>query len=529
MANELKMANVSSIRTLHEQGLSNRQIARLLGVHRETVARYVRGGSKPANAPVGSGESKPAIAPPGSREADEPNAVTAEASAIPDPEVGRRSDCEPWRQLILQKLELGLSAQRIYQDLQGEQDGDQLPIYYSVRRFVRGLERSHGRPMRRMECEPGGEAQVDFGQGGVVVQSNGRRRRPHVLRIVLSHSRKAYSEVVDRQTTENFIRCLENAFHHFGGVPRRLVLDNLRAAVTKADWFDPELNPKFQTFCDYYRIVPLPTKPRTPRHKGKIERSIGYVKDNGLKARSFGSLLEQNQHLLQWETSVADKRVHGTTRKQVQRVFEEVERPTLQTIPSVRFPVFEEERRSVHRDGHVEVAKSYYSVPPEYLGHRLWVRWDTHMVRIYNHRMEQIAVHVRQDPGQFSTNDRHILSEKMSGVERGGAWLLRRVGLIGPHTTSWAQDMLAARGIQGLRVLQGLLSLADKHPPNAVERACEVARSHGAHRLRTIRELIKKSGTKQQEFEFTSEHDLIRPLATYEQFIHDSITQDTHS
>ena len=85
-----------------------------------------------------------------------------------------------------------------------------------------------------MECEPGEEAQIDFGQAAPVIDSDGKRRRPHVLRVVLSHSRKGcYSEAVDRQTTENFIRCLENAFRHIGGVPKTLVIDNLRAAVQR--------------------------------------------------------------------------------------------------------------------------------------------------------------------------------------------------------------------------------------------------------------------------------------------------------
>ena len=115
-----------------------------------------------------------------------------------------------------------------------------------------------------MECGPGEEAQVDFGRGAPILQPNGKRRRPHVFRIVLSHSRKGYSEAVFRQSTEAFIGALENAFHHFGGAPKTLVVDNLKAAVLKADWFDPDLNPKIQSFGEHYGTVILPTKPRTP-------------------------------------------------------------------------------------------------------------------------------------------------------------------------------------------------------------------------------------------------------------------------
>jgi hypothetical protein len=375
-----------------------------------------------------------------------------------------------------------------------------------------------------MECEPGQEAQVDFGTGAPVVIPEGqplppgvktRRRRTHVFRIVLSYSRKAYSEAVYRQTTDDFIRCLENAFHHFGGVPRTLVIDNLKAAVTKADWYDPELNPKIQSFCAHYGTVVLPTKPRTPRHKGKVERNVGYVQDNGLKGKSFGSLSEENHYLLGWETQVADTRIHGTTRRQVKKAFKETEREALLPLPVERFPFFQEARRKVNRDGHVEVDKAYYSVPPEYLGRQVWARWDSRTVRIFNHRFEQLEFHLKQEPGRFSTHDRNIPKQKRSGIERGAAYLLKRVGLIGPHAGRWGEQMVQQRGIQGVRVLMGLVSLASRHPAESIERACETALTHGAYRLRTIRELIKRHGAKQEQFAFIEEHPIIRSLSEY--------------
>jgi len=253
MANQLRMATVQSVLTLRKRGWSLRRIARELGIHRETVARYVRlerAGliaidaptglivPKPANAPLGSDVSKPAKAPPGSG--------------------GRTSDCEPYRALIVEKLTLGLSGVRIHQDL--VTDHAARVSYHSVKRFCQQLNASTPPPFRRMECAPGEQAQVDFGTGAVVITPEGKRRRTHVLRVVLSHSRKAYSEAVYRQTTDDFIRCIENAFHHFGGVPQTLVIDNLKAAVTKADWFDPELNPKVRSFAEHYGTTILPTK-----------------------------------------------------------------------------------------------------------------------------------------------------------------------------------------------------------------------------------------------------------------------------
>jgi transposase len=524
MANRLKMALAQSIHTLYQQGWSQRRIARELGINRETVARHLKDlqpAPKPANAPIGSGVdlvgSKPANAPIGS---ESPHATAQTAPCEP----GRLSECEPWRDQILEKIELGLSAQRIYQDLVA--DHGFAGSYFSVRRFVHRLRTHTELPVRRLECEPGEEAQVDFGTGAPLIGPDGKRRRTHVFRIVLSHSRKAYSEAVTRQTTDNFILCIENAFYHFGGVPRRLVLDNLRAAVKKADWFEPELNPKVQAFGAYYGTVFLPARPYRPTYKGKVERGVGYVQDNALKGRSFARLEEQNVFLLEWEHAVADTRLHGTTRQQVGKLFLEVERPSMLPLPLGRFPSFHEGRRTVHRDGHVEVDKAYYSVPPEYLGRGVWVRWDARIVRIFNAKMEPIAVRAKCEPGRFSTDPRHIASEKISGIERGAAWLLDRVRLIGPESLRWAEAMIQARGVEGVRVIQGLLSLTKRHRAAAIERACETAHGYREFRLKTVRVLIERQSASQEQFSFVDRHPIIRDMSEYQQFVHQAFQKE---
>jgi len=555
MANRLKMAMVHSIQTLLQRGWSRRRIARELGIDRETVGRYAclaSSAASPGSAAFGIGSdadepSKPARAPPGStsdltsrRSAVAGTCFAPETLKTSQPEAPpalpiQPSQCEPFRGIILAKLEQGLTAKRIHQDLAAEHGFAH--AYHSVRRFVQHLRGTRPLPFRRMECEPGTEAQIDFGTGAPViipadpVEPNGkaRRRKTHVLRVVLSHSRKAYSEAVYRQTTEEFIRCLENAFQHFGGVPKTLVIDNLKAAVIQADWFDPQINPKLEAFCRHYGTVILPTKPYTPRHKGKTERGIGYVKGNGLKGLTFNSLQEENEHLLVWETTVADTRIHGTTKKQAGKVFEEVERSTLLPLPVERFPSFQEAQRSVHRDGHVEVDKAYYSVPPEYVGRKVWARWDGRIVRIFNDRLQQIAIHARHEAGRFSTQNEHIVAEKIAGVERGAEWLLRKISHIGPHSSQWAESMLAERGIPGVRVLVGLTALAHRHTYDQIEQACEVAQTHGAYHLRCIRELIKRAAPKQEQFEFIEQHPIIRSINEYGALVRHALRHEAAS
>ena len=500
MANELKMAIVESIFQLRALRWSARRIARHLDIDRGTVRKYLKrtnSGAKPAIPPAGSDGSEPAThppapggSPPGNGHADSSAATAISEPAIspagsageikglpssdaqavagnpvPPAKRGRPSACEPFQPLILEKLQQELSAQRIYQDLTVEHGFT--GSYDSVKRFVRQLGHSRPLPMRRMECAAGEEAQVDFGSGAPVIGADGQRRRTHVFRIVLSHSRKAYSEATFRQTTEDFIGCLENAFAHFGGLPKVLVIDNLRAAVKHPDWFDPELVPKLRSFCQHYGIVILPTKPYMPRHKGKVEAGVKYVQNNALKARKFGSLQEQNEYLARWETTVADTRIHGTPRQHVGKVFRGVERPALQPLPLERFAMFQEAPRKVSRDGHIEVAKAYYSAPPEYLGRHVWARWDKHLVRIFNQRFEQIDLHLRVEPGRFSTHAYH--------------------------------------------------------------NACKTALSYGVFQLRPLRKLIGRKAQEQTTLPFLSEHPIIRPLADYSAVVTAALARKTAS
>lgn len=519
MPNRLKMSNIQSILALRQQGWSFTRIARELGIHRHTVASYVQEHSKSTQAPTGSDGSKSTQAPTGS--ADRKSTKAPRSSTSPGES---RSDCEPLRAVIEQKLDQGLHARRIFQDLVEEHGF--AGSYWSVMRFVRRLGKTRELPFRRLECEAGEEAQVDFGSGAPVVTQEGRRRKTHVFRIVLSHSRKAYSEAVFRQTTENFIRCIENAFHHFGGSVKTLVIDNLRAAVTKADWYEPELHPKLRAFCEHYGVVVLPTRPYTPRHKGKVEAGVKYVKRNALKARRFDSLEDQNDFLLRWETGVADTRIHGTTKQQVSKLFEDVERAALSPLPIERFPFFRERKHTVHRDGHVQVDDAYYSVPPEYFRHEVWVRWDSRLVRIFNLQLEEIRVHVKQSTkGRFSTHPSDIAAEKISGMERGAEWLLQRAAAIGEHADRWAQEVISSRGVEGIRAVIGLLSLANRQPCQLINKACEIAVSYDAYQLKNIRQLIKHKAAKQEQLEFMQEHPIIRNMNTYGDLVRNSLRQ----
>jgi transposase len=539
MSNVLKMPVQNSIQNLAAHGWSARRIARELGLNRRTVSRYLIAASKcttpDSEVTTGSGHlpeladpvSDPKCTTPGNEvttgsghlpELADPasgskcttpgNEVTTGSgqeilpSSGPAPAVAAavapaavaatasRSKCGAFREVIVPLFEKGLTAQRIYQDLRVEHAFT--GAYESVKRFLAGLRAAAPVPVHRVEAQPGEEMQVDFGLGAPVVGEAGKARRTWVFRSVLSHSRKGYSESVFHQDTETFLRVIENSLRHYGGVPLILNLDNLKAAVIKPDWVDPELNPKIIAFCQHYGLHLLPCRPRTPQHKGKVERGVAYVKSNALKGLRFSSLAAQNAHLLQWEKTVADTRLHGTTRRQVSGAFE-LEKPHLQPLPPSLFACYRESLRRVARDSSVQVDRAYYQVPLEHIGRDVWVQIESRSVRIFNQRRELIASHLPLAPGRFSSVQGvgGFDSKGIGARQAAGQWLLL-ASKYGPHAKAWAEAVWSARGIEGVRSLMGLAGLGRNHSSHAIEQACARAHNLSAHRLSDIQRLLKQ-------------------------------------
>ncbi len=501
MSNILEVPQQQAIQSLIAKGWSVRLIARSLGINRRTVKRYASVATPKCTTQVTTGSGLPG----------EPKRTTQVTT-------GSRSLCDGFREIIAPMLELGLSAQRIYQDLvAGHGFGGSYP---SVRRYVAKLRASEPERIWRIECQPGEEIQVDFGLGAPIVEADGKTRRTWVFRAILSYSRKGYCEAVLRQDTETFIRVLENAVRYFGGVPSLLNLDNLKAAVIKADWYDPAMNPKLADFCRHYGMTPMPCRANTPRHKGKVERGVGYAKNNALKGLTFASLGEENAHLLHWEEHVADKRMHGTTRRQVAAAFEE-ERQALGPLPVSVFESFQEGRRKVHRDCFVEVDKAYYEAPPEFIGRQVWVRWDGRMVRLFNDRLEQIACHTRLEPGKFS---RCLGVRGLHGsIKESTDYWRSRAAMLGESAEHWARRALDQRGAEAIRSIMALCQLAEKRRASDINAACAKAMdaTAGLPALRTIRELVKAGGQApaQMQMELREVDPIIRPLAAYAEFI----------
>jgi transposase len=516
MPNYLKMPKKSQVLALLELEWSYRRIEAETGVRRETVSRYDRTRRSNAAKTFPGSDTSPSSESPDLQPGQESNAAKTFAGS--DPNAAKtfpgstpraRFAAAVYRAAITEKLDAGLSLQRIWQDLVEEYGYG--ASYESVKRFVRTIA-----PKRRavgvFHCAPGAEGQIDFFRGAPTLDAaTGEWRRPWVFRLTLGHSRHGYEEAVWDQKLETFLRLHERAFRDVGGVPRVVRHDNLKAAVVRACCYDPDSHDVYLAFAAHWGFTPLPTQPRTPQENGKQERSGGYVKSNALKGRRFDSLDAQNVFLRHWNRTLARLRIHGTTRRQVWTHFVEVEQPALQPLPAEGFPFFSSGERTVHTDGHVEVGGAFYPVPLALLGQKVRVRWDAHLVRVF-HGDTLVAVHARVADGVFAPR-----AGEAEASTRQQAYVDRLGGLsagVARAPTGWPDAALAARGVRAIRLIQGVLSLTRKHPRERVLAAVTEAHAHQHFRYQTIRQLVERTPARPRPA-LRTDDPAIRPMTQY--------------
>jgi transposase len=516
MSNYLKMPKKAQVLALLELGWSYRRIEAETGVRRETVSGYdATRLANPAKTFPGSDPSPP----PDSLDVPSdtgPNPAKTfagsgsnPAKTFPGSPPRRRFAAGLYRTAITEKLDAGLTVQRIWQDLVEEYGYG--ASYESVKRFARTLA-----PTRRavgvFHCAPGAEAQVDFFRGAPTLDAaTGEWRRPWVFRMTLGHSRHGYEEAVWDQKLETFLRQHERAFRDLGGVPTVVRHDNLKAAVVRACFFDPDSHDVYLAFAAHWGFTPLPTQPRRPEENGKQERSGGYVKDNALKGRRFDSLDAQNAFLRHWNRTIARLRIHGTTRRQVWTHFVEVEQRALHPLAGEAFPLFASGERTVHTDGHIEVGGAFYPVPLALLGRRLRVRWDAHLVRVFDGDT-LVMVHARVAAGVFAprAGEAEASSRQQAFVDR----LVGQCERVGPAVKQWADAALAARGVRAIRLIQGVLGLTRRHPRERVLAAITEAHAHQHFRYQTIRQLVERTPVRPTPA-LATDDPAIRPMTQY--------------
>jgi transposase len=344
---------------------------------------------------------------------------------------------------------------------------------------------------------PGDKLFVDYAGQTVPItdRHTGEVRSAQIFVAVLGASNYTYAEATWSQSLPDWLGSHVRALAHFGGVPRAIVPDNLRSAVTKARRYEPELNPAYQDFAEHYGVAILPARVRRPRDKAKVETGVLVVERwilARLRHRVFFSLGELNavlRELLERLNTRAFKKAEGSRRSR----FDAIERDTLRPLPLRPYEFGEWKKAKVHPDYHVEVARAYYSVPYALIGMSVDVRLTAGGVEVF-HQGKRVAVHARaSERGHRHTRREHRPERHVAVIDRSLAYTLEQARRIGTATAALieAQARRRRHPEETLRSAQGILRLARDFSPEWLERACERALDLRVYTYRAVRTLIE--------------------------------------
>ena len=459
-------------------GQSNRAVAEAVGVDRKTVARYRSWATE-------QGLLEGSLPPLGTLHP----LVEETLSSPPPPQ--NTSSVEPYREVVAKLRKRNVEIAAIYERLK---ERGYTGSYSSVYRFVRNLEPRTPDVMVRVETPPGEEAQVDFGYAGRMIDpETGELRKTWVFVMTLSWSRHQYVEFVFDQKVGTWLRLHRNAFAFFGAVPERIVIDNLKAGIIRACWHEPVAQQSYRECAEHYGFLISPCRPRTPRHKGKVEKGgIHYVKRNFLGGREPTTLTQANRDVRRWALTLAGQRVHGTTKERPLERFE-LEREALRPLPDISYDMAVWKEVKLHRDCHLVFDQAYYSAPFRLVGQKLWVRGGSREVQIFTPDYQLVATHPRaQRPGRRQTHTDHLPPHKVPGLLLTRDACCQQASEIGSSTRKVIDGLLDHRPEDRLRTAGRLLRLADRVGPERLEAACARALRFDDPSYMTIKRILEQ-------------------------------------
>jgi transposase len=443
----------------HQQGASQRAIAKGLGISRGAVGRVL--------AQVQAQRDGP---------------------AAPLPKPRRRGSILDAYEPILKELLAqypNLTVERALQELQARGFRGRYTIVRQRMRLLR--PRATPTPVARFETGPGQQAQMDNGVYDLDFTREGRRR-VYLFSYLLSYSRRQYLRFVEAMDLVTTLREHVHAFHHLGGVARVCLYDNFKAVVLRQDADGPLYNPKFLAFATHYGFKPLACRVRRPQTKGKVERQFLYVENNLLNGRTFETLAHLNEVTAWWLAQVADVRLLRDLQETPQERHQR-ERAQLLPLPACDFDTAVVVYRHVNVEGFVAHRLNCYSVPWSYIGQVLPVRVTESEVIIYSTSLDEIARH-RLVPSTM-TGTRQVHKSHHPSDDPGQRTLLlrQRFSELGPLAVQFL-DGLLAKQIQGKLQAQQLLALVAHYQRDDVLAALERAIRFGAFSLAAMRRIL---------------------------------------
>lgn len=458
-------------------------IASSLGVDPKTVRKYIAPAEAAGLAPGGPALTRSEWA--GLVRTWFPELVDERARSLTHAEIERH------RSRIEKMLETN-SVTTVHQRLRDEHD-----LRVGITSFRRYVAREFPDDDRRDKVTvlrppvaAGEEAQIDYGYLGTFLDpASAKVRRVWAFVLVLAMSRHMFLRPVLRLDQESFVAAHVAAFAFFGGVPRRLVPDNLKTGVTRPDLYDPKLNRAYGELASHYRCLIDPARAGKPKDKPRVERPMRYVRDSFWRGREWRSEAEMQEKALIWCLEVAGRRRHsGLEGAAPFVVFETVERKALIALPPREFALCRWSRPKVGPDGHVRVGGCLYSVPWRHIGAELDARLAERTLELYKDG-ELIRTWARIERGR-QTNYDDYPPEKIAFFMRTPSWCRRRAGDLGEHVAALVDALLEENVLHRLRSAQGVIGLADRHGSERLDVACKKALLAGDPSYRTVKGIL---------------------------------------
>ena len=496
----------------YENNLGLRDVARLTGLSKTTVSEYlVR-------------FRRTGLSYPESLELTDPKLLGLF-------ETKKQEESEQYTQLteLFPEYAKRLKRRGMTKQLLWEEYRKTHPDGYRYSQFCHhfGVFLESGEVTMRQPHEPGDMAYLDYAGERFPYYPNGEERYAEIYVAVLGASELAYVEASESQKQEEFVRSTERALRYFGGVPRALVPDNLKAAVLKASKYEPEINPLFDDFAEYYRTTILPARAYKPKDKSLAENTVKLTYQRifaPLYGRRFHSLAELNHAIAELLEAHNSRKL---TKLQISRrqLFEEIEREALKTLPSEPYPMKSFESHKVAPDYHIILSedKHYYSVPWQLKGERVKVIFDERNVAVY-HDNVRVAQHRRcRKKGQYTTKTEHMPKHHQFfqswSAEKFTFW----AKTIGEETFQVVSRLLEQKQHeqQAYKSCLGVLNLAREVGSERLNWACRRALNYSRVSYRDVRGYLdeimrhEKSDESDSQVLLFTDHKNLRDSAMY--------------
>jgi transposase len=351
----------------------------------------------------------------------------------------------------------------------------------------------------RLSWPAGARAFVDYTGDKVPVidPGTGEVAPAEVFVAVLGCSGLVYVEASMSQDLGSWLSAHANAYEAYGGVPEATTPDNLKAGVTRACYYDPDLNASYAEMARHYGTVVLPTRAAHPRDKAAVEAGVLQVERwvlAPLRNATFYSLAELNWAIRQKVAELNNKAFRGEPSSR-RELFEELERPALKPLPAKRYELSEWKKVTVNIDYHVEFDRRYYSVPYALVRQKLEVRATASTIEVYR-GSRRVASHVRErGRRRYITEAAHMPPSHRAHLEWTPSRLVDWAATVSPHAAALATKLLESKPHpeHSYRACLGLMSLAKRYGNDRLGAACARALASGAVSYTSVKSILAEN------------------------------------